>query len=54
MPDDDRGRVVNRLKVSGDLTREETEALLLELRHLARRHGLTMRELPVGQEAEDS
>jgi hypothetical protein len=46
MADDDVPSVINRLELSGDLSRHETEALLLELRHLARRHGLRMREVP--------
>lgn len=54
MADDDAPKVINRLELSGDLNRHETEALLLELRHLARRHGLRMREVPESEEAKDS
>ena len=54
MADDDVPSVINRVELSGDLNRHETEALLLELRHLARRHGLGMRKVPDGEETKDS
>ena len=54
MPEDDVPGVINRLELSGDLNRQETEALLLELRYLARRHGLSMREVREGEEAKES
>ena len=41
--------VSTRVELSGDLTREETEALLLELRQLAQRHGLTLRRVPTAK-----
>lgn len=53
MPTDDVRDIVKRLQLSGDLSRQETEALLLELRHLARRHGLRMREVTEGEGAEE-
>ena len=45
MANDDPPDVVRRLTMRGDLTRAEIEALLLELRQLAKQHGLKLRRV---------
>lgn len=47
----DLEQVVHRIEISGDLGRHAVEALQLEIRRLAKRHGVEISELRI--EAED-
>ena len=52
MTDDERDDVVDELELEGDLDPHEAEMLRLELRRLARRHGITLSEVTIRPAAE--
>jgi hypothetical protein len=43
----DLEQIVHRIEISGDLGRHAVEALKLEIRRLARRHGVQIAELRI-------
>lgn len=49
----DLHQVVHRIEISGDLGRHAVEALQLEIRRLAKRHGVEITELRIETEDDE-